>query len=203
MGFFGCFQGWCATDKLDELRCVESSFIETDKHGVESRSVDTGQNVFQVFTDPFKPKSMEDKACWGKWSPACLVRARSKLEFKVKIFEGLLLVAASPLYSHVPKNQILIEEFHQGACWLILPGLHRIKSVSSHLGMLCKAAKDIHRWPLVNSSSFQSFSTANEPSKPKSIDIDDPRLERNDGCGRVMLEYDRSLDDGHNFERSI
>jgi hypothetical protein len=79
-GFFGCSQPWCAADELDELRCVEYDVIEKGYMQVaESRGIDVGHEVVQVFAVPFEVKickDREDRACRGWRRSGCPVRAR-------------------------------------------------------------------------------------------------------------------------------
>jgi hypothetical protein len=95
MGFFEPLQPWCAADELVELWGVENDLIEKEYiQLVESRDIDVGHEVVQVFAVPFKPQKSEnrkDGACRGKrkWTSARLVRARSRgLESKYKNFKG-------------------------------------------------------------------------------------------------------------------
>ena len=56
--------------------------------GVESRGIDAGHKVLQIFEDPLEGKISEngkDRACRGRRTSGCLVRARSRgSEFKPK-----------------------------------------------------------------------------------------------------------------------
>ena len=76
------FQPWCATDELDELWCVEYDLIEEgDIQLDELRGVDTGQEIVQVFADPFELKICENReyeAYRGRRMLASPIRARSR-----------------------------------------------------------------------------------------------------------------------------
>jgi hypothetical protein len=48
-------QCWSSTDELEELWCVEYDFIEEGyMQSVESRSIDLGQYLLQIFAGPFE-----------------------------------------------------------------------------------------------------------------------------------------------------
>src|SRR5450631_649322 len=88
-----CPECWRATDELIEFWGVEVKIIkERDRQPVESRGVDPGQKVLQVFVDPFEPKLREsgkDRASWRRWTSAFLVRTRLRgVELKGKSFEA-------------------------------------------------------------------------------------------------------------------
>jgi len=77
MGLIVCLESGRATDELVEFRGVEVNILEERRHQlVESRGIDTGNKVLQVFVGPSEPKlgeSREDKTSWGRWRLAFLV----------------------------------------------------------------------------------------------------------------------------------
>jgi hypothetical protein len=86
---------WRATDELVEFWGVEVNIIEErDLQQVESRGIDPGHKVLQVFVDPFEPKLGESgkdryRASWRRWTSAFLVRTRLRgVESKDKSFEA-------------------------------------------------------------------------------------------------------------------
>ena len=61
MRHFECFQPRCGTDEFDQLWCVEQDLIEEGyRQLVESRDIDVGHKVLQVFANPFKQNICED-----------------------------------------------------------------------------------------------------------------------------------------------
>jgi hypothetical protein len=80
MAYFGCSQPWCAADELAELWCIEYDVIEEGYFKVaESRGIDVGHEVVQVFAVPFEVKGCkngEDRACRGRKMSGWPVRAR-------------------------------------------------------------------------------------------------------------------------------
>src|SRR5229473_7442847 len=81
----------CAADELGELRSVE---FELKKEGniqvVESRGIDPGHNVFQIFADSCERKTGErgeESTCrWRKKASKVWARSR-RFEIKPKEFE--------------------------------------------------------------------------------------------------------------------
>jgi hypothetical protein len=73
--------------------CVEYDIIEeVYPEVVESRGIDAGHKILQIFGGPLEPKPCENgenRACRGRWTSACLVRARSRgLESKRELFKA-------------------------------------------------------------------------------------------------------------------
>ena len=64
MALFRCPQRWLSTDELEELRRVEYELIEEGyPQSVESRGIDPGQDLLQIFAGPFESNFGED---WGR-----------------------------------------------------------------------------------------------------------------------------------------
>jgi hypothetical protein len=86
-GIIACLESRRATDELVEFQGVEVNIIEGRCHQhAESRGVDTGHKVLQVFVGPPEPKldeSREDKASWWRWRTTFLVMMVCKF-FKSK-----------------------------------------------------------------------------------------------------------------------
>ena len=60
---------WCATDELSEMWCVEYAFEKVNLYDIETRGIDAGHKVIQVFAWPFKSQRVEngkERACWGR-----------------------------------------------------------------------------------------------------------------------------------------
>jgi hypothetical protein len=76
MALFRYPQRWSSTDELEELRCVEYDLIEEgNMYFVESRGIDPGQDLLQIFAGPFESnfgETGEDRACqWRqRWTSA-------------------------------------------------------------------------------------------------------------------------------------
>jgi hypothetical protein len=84
---------WRATDELVEFWGVEVNIIEEcNQQLVESRGINPGHKVLQVFVDPFEPKKSEsgkDRVSWRRWTSAFLVRTRLRgVEGKAKFFKA-------------------------------------------------------------------------------------------------------------------
>jgi hypothetical protein len=84
---------WRATDELVEFWSGEVNIVEErDRQQVESRGIDPGHKVLQVFVDPFERKPREsgkDRASWRRWTSCFLVRTRLRgVEAKAKVFEA-------------------------------------------------------------------------------------------------------------------
>src|SRR6267154_1199750 len=93
MRFVGCLQRRCATDELSELRVAKLDFIgKVYRHVGESRNIDAGREILQVFTDPSEMKmheSREDRACRKRQALVFPVKVRLEgSEFKTKCFEA-------------------------------------------------------------------------------------------------------------------
>ena len=67
MALFQCPQRWSSIDELEELWCVEYDLIEEGyMQLVESRGIDLGQDLLQIFAGSFECKdgeTGEDRAC--------------------------------------------------------------------------------------------------------------------------------------------
>jgi hypothetical protein len=67
MALFRCPQRWSSTDELEELWCVEYGLIEEGyMQLVESRGIDPGQDLLQIFAVPFESnfcETGEDRTC--------------------------------------------------------------------------------------------------------------------------------------------
>jgi len=95
--FHTCFvlllERWCAFDEPGEFWGVESEFIEEGNMKVdESRSIDPGHEVFQVFADPFEHegrKSREERAFLGQMETPVTIWTRLRgFELEQKRFES-------------------------------------------------------------------------------------------------------------------
>ena len=73
---------WRAADEPGELWSIEYQLMEEDCTEVmEKRSIDPGHKVFQIFTNPCKPKHSqngEESACRRRWLSVIPVRATSR-----------------------------------------------------------------------------------------------------------------------------
>ena len=71
---FRCPQRWCSTGELEELCCVKYDLIEEGYvQTIESRGIDPGQYLLQIFTGPFEFNSGEtgeDRACQRRGTSA-------------------------------------------------------------------------------------------------------------------------------------
>ena len=74
-------QRWSSTDELEELWCVEYDLIEeVYVQIVESRGIDSGQDLLQIFAVPFEfniGETGEDRACRRRGMSAFQDRAWS------------------------------------------------------------------------------------------------------------------------------
>lgn len=70
-----CPQRWTSADEQEEFKlwCVEYELIEIGyMQSVESRGIDSGQDVLQIFAEPLESnfcKTGEDRACRRKKGP--------------------------------------------------------------------------------------------------------------------------------------
>jgi hypothetical protein len=78
--FIGCLECPRVADEFSEEWTIEIDLIkEIYFHAIESRGIDAGHKVLQIFADPFKPeirKSREERACRRRWRLACPVYVR-------------------------------------------------------------------------------------------------------------------------------
>ena len=69
--FTECLECRRATDEFGEVWSIEIDLIEESYiQAVESRGIDAGHEVLQMFVDPFKPeigKCQEEGACRRRW----------------------------------------------------------------------------------------------------------------------------------------
>jgi hypothetical protein len=91
--FIGYVQSWCSTDELSNLRGVEIDLIEENYVQVaESRGIDAGHEVIQIFADSSELKireSEKDRACRRRRSLTFPIRVRLRgLESEGKSFEA-------------------------------------------------------------------------------------------------------------------
>ena len=74
MALFRCPQRWLSTDELEELRRVEYELIEEGYfQSVESRGINPGQDLLQIFAGPFGSnlcETREDRAYYRRRRPA-------------------------------------------------------------------------------------------------------------------------------------
>jgi hypothetical protein len=102
-----------------------------------------------------------------------------------------------PMDFYLHRNQIFLVGRHQEVCRIVLPGLHHIKSVSSHCGMLHSERHTtvvglIHRSPATILCHCKR-------SEWQSIRVDIPGHLGHGGDARAVLEMVGRSDEGHAF----